>query len=319
MKKLLTGPLCLAVMLPALGAGSVQAQDFDVPPNAKPGQCWSRVLMPARYETVTEEVVLQPASERIELVPASYDWDEREIVIEEAYERLEIVPAKFSTRTETVTVEPAREEYRVIPARYETKTERVKVRDGYTTWKKGTGPITRLDATTGEILCLVEVPAEYRNVERQVLVSPARTEKVRVPAKTRTVERRVVTEPATTRKVRMPAKTQTVRYQKLVSPPRERKIPVAAVTDRVTFQKKVSEERLQWAEILCETNVTPGVVRNLQTALRDKGFYEGPIDGKLGAGTMAAVDAYQRRNRLSTGSLTIETMRKLGVATSTSA
>jgi len=65
--------------------------------------------------------------------------------------------------------------------------------------------------------------------------------------------------------------------------------------------------------------VTPGVVRNLQTSLRDKGFYEGPIDGKLGADTMSAVDAYQRRNNLSTGSLTIETLDKLRIATSTTA
>lgn len=318
MKKLLTGPLCLAVMMPAIVAGA-QAQEFDLPPNAKPGQCWSRVLAPARYETVTEEVVLQPKTERIELTPAKYEWDEKEIVVEEAYDRLEIIPAQFTTKTEVVTVEPAREEYRVIPAKYESKTERVKVRDAYTTWKKGTGPISRVDATTGEILCLVEVPAEYREVSRQVLVSPARTERVRVPAKTRTVERRSLSKPATSRKVSVPAKTQTVRFQQLVTPPQERKIPVPAVTDRVTFQKKVSEERIQWAEILCETNVTPGVVRNLQTELRDKGFYEGPIDGKLGTGTMTAVDAYQRRNNLSTGSLTLETMRKLGVSTSTTA
>ena len=114
-------------------------------------------------------------------------------------------------------------------------------------------------------------------------------------------------------------RTETVRYQQLVSPPQQKSIPVAAVTDRVTYQKKVSEEQIRWAEILCETNVTPGVVRNLQTSLRDKGLYEGAIDGRLGAGTMAAVDAYQRRNNLSTGSLTLETMRKLGVATHTRA
>jgi len=165
MKKLLTGPLCLAAMVPALGAVA-QAQDFDLPPNAKAGQCWSRVLAPARYETVTEEVVLQPAGERIEITPAKYGWDEKEIIIEEAYDRLEIIPAQFTTKSEVVTVEPAREEYQVVPAKYDTKTERVKVRDAYTTWKKGTGPISRLDATTGEILCLVEVPAEYREVSR---------------------------------------------------------------------------------------------------------------------------------------------------------
>lgn len=314
MKKILTGPICLAMAAPMLST-PVFAQNIDVPPNAKPGQCWSRVLAPATYKTVTEEVVLQAASERIETVPAKYEWDEKEIIMEEAYDRLEVVPATFRTRTETVVMEPARDEYRVIPAKYETRTDRVKVRDGYTTWKKGTGPITRIDGTTGEILCLVEVPAEYRNVEKQVLVSAAKTERVRVPAKTREVVRRVIEKPATTRKVRVPAKVQTVRYQELVSPPTTRKIPVPAVKDRVTFQRKISGESLEWAEILCETNVTSGVVRNLQTALKDQGFYEGAIDGQLGAGTMAAIDAYQRRNNLSTGSLTIETLKRLRIPT----
>ena len=47
-----------------------------------------------------------------------------------------------------------------VPAQYETVTEEVLVRPAYTTWKKGTGPIQRIDQATGEIMCLVEVPAE---------------------------------------------------------------------------------------------------------------------------------------------------------------
>ncbi|MEM9014248.1 MAG: peptidoglycan-binding domain-containing protein [Pseudomonadota bacterium] len=317
MKELRFGPLGLIAIAPVMGATAF-AQPADLPPNPKPGECYSRVLTPERYETVTEQVVVQPATERIEVVPAKYAWEEREIVVEEGYERLEVVPAKFSTRTETVTVEPAREEMRVIPAKYETRQERVKIRDAYTTWKKGTGPISRLDASTGEIMCLVEVPAEFKTVSRQVMVSPPRTEKVRVPAKTREVSRRVISQPATTRKISVPAKTQTVRYQKLVTPPQEKKMTVPAVTDTVSTRKLVSQSKLQWASILCETNVTPGVVRNLQQALTREGVYNGAIDGRLGPETMAAVDAYQRRKNLSTGSLTIETMKRLGVSTATS-
>jgi len=307
-------PLCLIAMAPVMGAVA-HAQMADMPPNAKPGECYARVLSPERYQAMTEEVVIQPASERIEITPAKYEWEEKEFVISEAYNRLEIIPARFETKTERVTVEPAREEYRIIPAQYDTREERVKIRDAYSTWKKGTGPITRLDASTGEIMCLVEVPAEYRTVSRQVMVTPARTERVKVPAKTRTIERRTVVKDATTRAVPVSAKTQTVRYQRMVSPPKEQKITVPAVTDHITTQRRVGESTIQWAEILCETNVTPGVVRNLQTALQGEGLYDGPIDGKLGPGTMAAVDAYQRSKGLATGSLTIETLDKLRIST----
>lgn len=294
---------------------SAFAQVADLPPNAKPGECYARVLSPERYESVVEEVVVQPASERVEIIPARYEWKERDVVVSEGYERLELIPAEFETITETVIIEPEREEFRSIPAEYDTRTERVKVRDAYTTWKKGTGPISRIDSGTGEIMCLVEIPAEYRSVQRQVLVTPARTERVKVPAKTNTIERQVIKRAATTRKVKVPAETRTMRYQQLVTAAKERKIPVAAVTDTVTTQKVATAAQLQWAEILCETNVTEGTVRSLQSALTRGGFYEGPIDGKLGPSTNAAVDAYQRRNRLSTGELTIETLEKLGVST----
>ena len=305
--------LGLVALAPLMGT-SAFAQIADLPPNAKPGECYARVLSPERYEASVEQVVIQPASERVEIIPAQYTWDEREVVVSESYERLEVIPAQFETRTETVIVEPERVEFRAIPAKYETRTERVKVREAYSTWKKGEGPISQIDSGTGEIMCLVEIPAEFRTVERQVLVTPARTERVTIPAKTSTVERQVIKKPSETRKVRVPAETQTVRYQKLVSEPKERKIPVAAITDTVTTQKLVSQAELQWAEILCETNVTEGTVREIQQGLTRAGFYEGAIDGRLGPETNAAIDAYQRRNRLSTGELTIETLDKLGIS-----
>ena len=39
-------------------------------------------------------------------------------------------------------------------------------------------------------------------------------------------------------------------------------------------------------------------VTRLQEALRDRGFYRGPLDGEFGGGTHAAVVAFQRRNKL---------------------
>ena len=41
-------------------------QEADLPPNAKPGECFARVLIPERYETNSERVMVREASERIE-------------------------------------------------------------------------------------------------------------------------------------------------------------------------------------------------------------------------------------------------------------
>ncbi|MBT8422889.1 MAG: hypothetical protein KJP03_07215, partial [Gammaproteobacteria bacterium] len=42
------------------------------PPNPKAGECYARVLIPAKYSTSTERVLIKEASERVEIVPASY-------------------------------------------------------------------------------------------------------------------------------------------------------------------------------------------------------------------------------------------------------
>ena len=39
-------------------------------------------------------------------------------------------------------------------------------------------------------------------------------------------------------------------------------------------------------------------MRQVQSALRDKGYYYGPIDGVMGPETEAAIRAYQRDNNL---------------------
>ena len=293
----------------------------DLPP-AKPGECYARILIPARYETTTEKVVDVEASERIEVVPASYETVTERVLVSEASERLEVVPATYRTVTETVVVEPARTELRTVPAKYETRTERVLVREGYTTWKKGEGPIggtldggTITDTrgtSTGEIMCLVEVPPEYRTVSKKVLVQPAATTSVNIPAVTKTVQKRVIATPATTRAVPIPAKYDTVTVRKQVRPASEKRVPIPATYKTVTKQRKVGEERLVWREVLCETNTTPDVIRKVQAALQKEGFNV-QADGILGPSTMRALDAYQRRNNLGTGGMTMATVKKLGV------
>lgn len=318
-KSLRFGPFGLIAAAPLFCATALAQMDqADLPPNAKPGECYARVLSPERYETVSQEMVVVPESETIEIDPATYDWDEREIVIKEASEQLEIIPGRYETRTETIVVEAERVEYQVIPAQFETREERIKVREGYTTWKKGTGPFARMDSATGEIMCLVEIPAEYKTQTVRVMSSPPRTEKVVIPAKSRTIEREVLAQKWTTRAVTIPAVTETVRYQKLVTPPRERKIKVPAIMDTVSTQKMVRSAQLEWAPILCETNVTTGVVQSVQSALERQGHYNGPIDGQLGPATMSAIDAYQRAEGLATGGLTIETVKKLRIPLFTS-
>jgi hypothetical protein len=176
-----------------------------------------------------------------------------------------------------------------VPAEYDTVTDRVLVRDAYTTWKKGRGPIERVDNATGEIMCRVEVPAEYRTVSKRVLITPAGVREVAIPAEYQTVRRRVVVEPAKTVKVAVPAEYQTVKVRKMTRPLGERRLKIPAEYQEVKDRELVAGGRLEWRPILCETNTTADVVRKLQRALRREGFAPGPADGLLGRQTLAAV------------------------------
>ncbi len=284
-----------------------------LPPNAQPGECYSRVLVPAVYENSTEQVLKSAASERVEIIPAQYEYVEETVLVQEESTRLEVIPATYKTVTEEIMVEPEKKVLREVPAQYGTETEQILVKPAYTTWKKGRGPIEKVDASTGEIMCLVEVPAEYRTVTKRVVTQSAATVEEIIPAVYKTVTRTVLDTPAATREVVIPAKYDTIKVRKLVSPASEQRIPIPEEYTTVSKRKLITDSYLEWRPILCETNTTPGLISRLQRALNEAGYNAGAVDGVLGAGTMRAVNKYQLDNGLASGQLTIATLEKLGV------
>ena len=66
-KTLLLKLTCMAVCILAVNNAFAQQ---DLPPNAIPGKCYAKCLIPDQYETVTEQILLKEASTRIEVVPA---------------------------------------------------------------------------------------------------------------------------------------------------------------------------------------------------------------------------------------------------------
>jgi len=241
--------------------------DVGLLPPASPGECYTRVFVPAEYSQVSEQVLVKDASSRYETKSARYEWVEEQVLVQEASTRLE-----------------------EIPARYEWTEEQILVKAAHTVWKKGRGPVERIDQSTGEIMCLVEVPAEYRTVRKQVLV-----------------------EKASTRVVQIPAVYETVKVQKLVAPAHEELIEIPAEYSSVTRWVKTSDGYMEWRQVMCETNLSYNHVRQIQKALHDAGHHPGPIDGVIGYQTLAAVESYQQQKGLAVGGLTHETVSSLGV------
>jgi hypothetical protein len=284
------------------------------PPDAKPGECWARVFVPPTYQTQSERILVRGASEQLELIPAQYTWVEEQVLVKEASERIEIVPAEYGWVEEQVLVKAASKRLVEVPARYEWQEEKVLVKAAHTMWKKGRGPIEKVDNSTGEIMCLVEVPASYETVKRKVMVNAPTTKEVNVPAEYKTIKKQVMVKPPRERKIQIPAEYSTVKVRKVVTPAKEKRIKVPEEYQTISRTEMVTEGHMDWRRILCETNVSPEIIRQVQYQLRSSGYDPGQVDGVYGRQTESAVKSYQRRNNLGVGGLTHETLKHMNIS-----
>lgn len=243
------------------------------------GDCYMKVEVPAQYETVKKQILLAEAGERIVVTEPKYKEVKERILVQEASFRLEATPAKFKTVSERVMVSPEREEWRV------SRSD-----DIYSILQNGSQLETRVDSKTGETLCKIKVPAKYKTVSKKVMVNGPSTRRIEIPAKYTTITKRVLVEEATEVRKQIPAKFQTVSSKNLVS-----------------------SSNIQWVPVLCRTNMTLSRVKEMQSALKNAGFYEGPIDGIYGYLTTRAITRFQKQNGMPTGGITMETLQKLGL------
>lgn len=288
--------------------------------------------VPATYETVTEKVLVSPgytdwkvsecaggacfapgvkrvqgAADRIDQatgevmclveVPPKYRTITKRVMKTPPTTRKTTVPAKYKTVKVRKLVSAASERVVEIPASYQTVSKTVKASDPMTNWcpsgsaRASAGGACASGKPTGNALCLKETAPRYR-----------------------TVTRRVVKTPASTKKVTTPAQYKTVKVRKLVTPASERRITIPAKYQTVTSSHKVSEGEVKWMPVLCQINMTHAKIREIQTALKKAGHYQGPIDGIVGTQTTRALQKYQKQKGLTTTSyLTVEAIKALGV------
>ena len=151
---------------------------------------------------VSEQVLISQASEKIEVQGATFRKGSENVLIKSAYNRMIEVPAVFKEVDDRVLVEPAT-----------------------SVWKKGTGPIQRINNLTGEIMCRVDVPAVYKNVKKQV----------------------IATAPLVT-KVAQPAQYKTINIEKLVTDAKEVRTAIPAVYKAMSKNRVESEASFSWLD-----------------------------------------------------------------------
>jgi len=287
----------------------VAGESSPYPPNAEPGKCYKKVLIPAKYEVQTEKVLSREESERVTVIPAKYTMTTKKILVKEASEKLIVVPATYKRVTEKVLAKEASERLVKVPATYETIREKILLRDAYTTWKKGCN-------SSGErcgVYCLVNIPAKYKTITKRVLKTPATIKSVPIPEVYKTVTRKVLDTAASTKVIEIPAVYKTVRVRELSEPATVKRTVIPEKYQSIRKKIKVSESELRWEETVCKSSMNRVNIRSVQSALKDSGFNPGPIDGIFGWRTRSALEKYQRSNALATGALTKETLQSLGL------
>ncbi|CAA6826676.1 MAG: Reverse transcriptase [uncultured Sulfurovum sp.] len=277
--------LLLALLLPI---SYVNAEVSLTPPNAKAGECYAKVVVPAKYKTVEDRVLVQEASNKISITPAKYEWVDEKVEISPASKKLLTIPATFKKVTEMVEVRPSSQSWKVslkrnaapvskeilvaaklkgvdldntvpktcykeyfvpetyktvsqevilqkesqktkiipatyemvektiiltpaskktltVPATYDYTEEKILIEKEKTVWKKGANPAQKLDGATGEIMCLVKVPAKYKTIRKKVVKTAATTKVIEVPAVSKTIKVKKLINPAKTETINIPA------------------------------------------------------------------------------------------------------------------
>ncbi|MEE9447369.1 MAG: peptidoglycan-binding domain-containing protein [Arenicellales bacterium] len=277
------------------------------PPNALPGHCYARVFIPATFTQQSEQVMVKEASSRLEVIQPEYETVTERQLTREASTRIEVIPAQYKTITEKVLVKAASTKLVSVPASFEQITEQVLDKPASTAWKRGSHYInsalqTRTDASTGEVMCLVETPATYKTITRTVQSTPPSVTEIPIPAEYKTVSKTVLVTPASTREVIVPAQYSSVQKLELVRPGQTREITIPAEYETITRRTQTSAESLEWREVLCDVNMTTQLVMELQRRLNTEGYFDSPVDGIYQQLTQNGVNRYAKNNGLPFGS-----------------
>jgi hypothetical protein len=235
----------------------------DYPQGAAPGQCFAQVRTAPTFESYTEQVVVSPGHVERRHVPAQYAWTEHQVLLSPGHDVRRMVPATYRSVTETVVISPATTRVETIAPVYDTVSEQVMTRPAHTEWRRTfVGPDGVLPPgahvwPTGEVVCLVEVPAQYGAVQRQVLREPGRTVETQVPAVTQTVTRQVIDRPAYEVVDHVPPVYGSEKVRRLVAPARTVTFRVAPVFALHEKQREVSAGGLEWRRVDCSVKDTP--------------------------------------------------------------
>ena len=263
------------------------------PPN-KPGECYTKVMLPAQYRNEPVQQMVRPAGERSEYTEPVYEEVEEQVMVKPAWKKVTVVPAEYGQVEEKVLVREAYQREIEIPALYNTYFEKTLEKPARQVWKPGRGTVEKVDPNTGEILCLVrggggvqDGGAQGARARGQQDLS-GRAGRVRHRQEDRGDEAGERPGGRGAGRVRDQQGDQAGEGAGTV------KVAVAAEYATVNKQVMVSPEKAEWVQVLCDVNATPEKIQQVEGALKAQG-YQLNVDGEIDPELTDSVRSSSRR------------------------
>ena len=216
---------------------------------------YSRVILPAEYETKTEKVLLRAASEELVSIPPVYETVKETVRINEDGSTdvlsSEIVPTIIDETVEVdaevakptgviegpqIMPEPVASDVKKVPVPAQPQSSPLPIVVAQNNTAVNAGPkgqftvfngvsnqvvesTETIVSQTGEILCRVLIPAKYKTISKQVVTQPASTQERVVPAVTKDVTVQVKSDDGSLREVNKTFVVEEARTELVVIPP----------------------------------------------------------------------------------------------------
>ena len=181
-------------------------------PNAKAGECYAKVIIPAEYKTESQKVTVKEASSKIEIIPAKYEWTEEKVLIKEASKKLIPVPATYEDVSEKILVTPA-EKIWTRGAKKNAARASASILAGAVA-----NGLNLVDAKVGGCYAEYHIPSQYKTETQKVLKTEASHKIEIIPAKYELAEEKVLVKEASSKLIEVPAMYETVTEKVLVKP-----------------------------------------------------------------------------------------------------
>lgn len=306
--------LALPLLAASIGLASISspvsaASLNDALAQIQPGQCWAVGAVNPRPMVETLEIQIQDQQATINVTPAEIEQGFKRVETREGTLTYRIEPPTYRTVEERVMTRPPVERFEVVPAEFEQQERTVVVEEG----RRALESCQASGSSSNMSFCMQEHPAREERVSVQVMVKPETTRVVVEPAEYTTVTRQVIDKPARVIEVWNEASEEVVPTQEIASPARTSQSIIPRRTrmmERIDYQ---GEPELDMRQILCDDNITPALVEDIQNALRQYGYNVGSIDGRLGPRTFDALSQFQNQRGLVQAGLTFESLESLAV------